>query len=181
MPQDCRRNARFSPNFALLVVSVNTPKVPDSFILTVRGFFFFFLKEPPVVCVMIRTSMSVSFCDWVTISEKNTFKGKSSHFWLVPSWGMPPLLIILGPMPSSVGVSVGSKDICYESSGQLVFRADLTAGLQMEMRRFVSIIFTLLSQCELVQKIESLCTTNGQNSGEQRSGFHRVKQSREEN
>lgn len=107
-----------------------------------------FLKEPAVVCVMRLTSMSVSFCVWVTISEKKTFKGKSSHFWLVPSWGMPPLLIILGPVPSSVGVSVGSKDICYESPSRLVFRADLTAGLQIEMSRFVSIIFTLWVSAE---------------------------------
>lgn len=46
-----------------------------------------------------------------------------------------------GSLPSSVGLSVESKNICYERPGWLVFRVDLTAGLQMEMRRFVSIIF----------------------------------------
>lgn len=86
-----------------------------------------------------------------------------------------------GSPPSSVGLSVGSKDICYERKGRLALRADSTAGLQMEMRRFVSIIFTLLQRREFAQKIESLCTTNGQNSGEQRSGFHRAQQSQEEN
>lgn len=86
-----------------------------------------------------------------------------------------------GSLPSSVGLSVGSKNICYERPGWLVFRADLTAGLQMEMRRFVSIIFTLLQRRQLEQKIESLCTTNGQNSEEQRSGFHRAQQSQGEN
>lgn len=40
-----------------------------------------------------------------------------------------------------MSLSVGSKDICYERTGRLVLRADLTAGLQMEMRRFVSIFF----------------------------------------
>lgn len=84
-------------------------------------------------------------------------------------------------MPSSVGLSVGSKSICYERAGWLVFRADLTAGLQMEMRRFVSIIFTLLQQRELEQKIKPLCTANGQNSEEQRSGFHHAQQSQAEN
>ena len=84
-------------------------------------------------------------------------------------------------MPPSVGLSVGSKNICYEGPGCLAFRAHLTAGLQMEMRRFVSIIFTLVQRRELEQKIESLCTTNGQNSEEQRSGFHRAQQSQGEN
>lgn len=86
-----------------------------------------------------------------------------------------------GSLPLSVGLSVGSRNICYERPDWLVFRADLTAGLQMEMRRFVSIIFTLLQQHELEQKIESLCTTNGQNSEEQRSGFHPAQQSQGEN
>lgn len=97
---------------------------------------------------------------------------------------MPLLLIILGPLALCHCLSVsgvGSENICYERPGWLVFSADLTAGLQMEMRRFVSIIFTLSQQRESEQKIESLCTTNGQNSEERRSGFHRAQQSQEEN
>lgn len=124
--------------------------------------------------------MSASFCDESWYPKGKHSEGKRA-FSFLSNASLINYLRTTGSPPSSVGLSVGSKDICYERTGPLVLRADLTAALQMEMRRFVSIIFTLLQRRELAQKIESLCATNGQNSGEQRSGFHRVQQSQEEN
>lgn len=138
------------------------------------------------ICVCDKTHFHVRKLLWLSQDvQKKHWKLNKCLFLASPFLGNASHINYFrttGSLPSPVGLRLGSKNICYERPGWLVFQNRFncwfTDGNEAICFHY---IFTLLQQHELEQKIESLCTTNGQNSEEQRSGFHRAQQSEGEN